>query len=275
MITGSRIGGFRSGSWLINAIKDNPEGLLLLAGGCALLLRSGRAGRSDQPQAGAAPWEQAGSTQPMQAGPEGVARAVDRAREYASTAGQTVADRTRDLTSKTGEYVQSARDSIVRESEQLANRTKDRIKRIIREQPLAVAIAGLAAGAAVAATFPPSSAERATLGEAGRRLTDVAGTAGERLSEAASEAGKRLRTAVEEKGLGKDSLTEVARDVAGKFGKSLTGSEPGNTPGPSFGSGASGYTTSSGRASEGSGSGDHGISSTDPASAGDLKNRGT
>ncbi len=35
-----------TGDWIMGAVKSNPEGLLLLAAGCALLLRSGASGRS-------------------------------------------------------------------------------------------------------------------------------------------------------------------------------------------------------------------------------------
>ena len=34
---------FGSADWLMSAVKKHPEGLLLLAAGCALLLRSGSA----------------------------------------------------------------------------------------------------------------------------------------------------------------------------------------------------------------------------------------
>jgi hypothetical protein len=95
----------------------------------------------------------------------------------------------------------------------------------VREQPLAVAIAGLAAGAAVAAAFPATRFERDTLGPAGERLSEVATSTGERLSEAASAAGERLMTAAEEKGLNKEGLKGVARDVAGTFEKSFSGDQ--------------------------------------------------
>ena len=35
-----------TGDWIMGAVKSNPEGLLLLAAGCALLLRSGASGRT-------------------------------------------------------------------------------------------------------------------------------------------------------------------------------------------------------------------------------------
>ena len=84
---------------------------------------------------------------------------------------------------------------------------------------MAVAIAGLAAGAAVAAAFPATRMERETLGPAGQRLSEAASSAGERLSEAASAAGERLMSVAEEKGLNAAGVKEVARDVADTFGK--------------------------------------------------------
>ena len=35
-----------AGGWLVGAVKNNPEGLLLLAAGCALLMRSSGASKS-------------------------------------------------------------------------------------------------------------------------------------------------------------------------------------------------------------------------------------
>jgi ElaB/YqjD/DUF883 family membrane-anchored ribosome-binding protein len=244
---------FGSADWLMSAVKKNPEGLLLLAAGCALLLRSGSAsgrssgegsgqyrryvgsqtgyGRSDQD------WRMR----------EGISRAADTAREYASDVGKTLSD-TADNVGKTisekadrvgqtlsetadryvsaaGEYAEDARQTIMDQSSRIAGQAQSTIERIVREQPLAVAIAGLAAGAAVAAAFPATRFERETLGPAGKRLSEAASDAGERLTEAASAAGERLMTTAEDKGLNKEGLKEVARDVAGTFEKSFTGEE--------------------------------------------------
>jgi hypothetical protein len=67
--------------------------------------------------------------------------------------------------------------------------------------------------------------ERETLGVAGKRLSEAANTAGERLSDAASAAGERLMDVAEEKGLNTQGLKDVARDVAGTFGKSFGGTQ--------------------------------------------------
>jgi ElaB/YqjD/DUF883 family membrane-anchored ribosome-binding protein len=241
---------FGSADWLMSAVKKHPEGLLLLAAGCALLLRSGSA--SAQGSQGSGQYQRYSGSQTGYGGGgqdwrmrEGMSRAADTAREYASDVGKTLSD-TADSVGKTlsekadrvgktlsettdryvsaaGEYVGGARQTIVDQSERIAGQAQSMIERIVREQPLAVAIAGLAAGAAVAAAFPATRFERETLGPAGKRLSEAASDAGERLGEAASAAGERLMAAAEEKGLNKEGLKEVAGDVAGTFEKSFSG----------------------------------------------------
>jgi hypothetical protein len=44
MSSNSSAGGFAPADWLMSAFKQNPEGLLLLAAGCALLFRTGSSG---------------------------------------------------------------------------------------------------------------------------------------------------------------------------------------------------------------------------------------
>jgi hypothetical protein len=241
----SNISGFGSADWLVGAVKKNPEGLLLLAAGLALLLRSG--GASAQ---ASGPYQRHAGSQTVYGGHDqdwrmrqGMSHAADTARDYASNAGKalsdaadnvgrtvsekadrigkTLSEATDRYVSSAGEYADEARQTIADQSSRMAEQAQSTIERIVREQPLAVAIAGLAAGAAVAAAFPSTRFERETLGPAAERLSDAASSAGERLTEAASAAGERLMTAAEEKGLHKEGLKEVARDVAGTFEKSL------------------------------------------------------
>jgi ElaB/YqjD/DUF883 family membrane-anchored ribosome-binding protein len=239
---------FGSADWLMGALKKNPEGLLLLAAGCALLLRTGSASRaraSDEYQMHG--YGRSNRDWNMR---EGVSRAADTAREYASNVGDNLnktADRvgktlsdTTDRVGKTlsetadrytsaaGEYVEDARRTIVDQSGRIAEQAQSTVERIVREQPLAIAIAGLAAGAAVAAAFPATRFERETLGPVGERLSDAASSAGERLTEAASAAGERLKAAAEEKGLHAEGLKETARDVAGTFEKSFSSDQDKN-----------------------------------------------
>jgi hypothetical protein len=246
--------GFGSADWLMSAVKKNPEGLLLLAAGCALLLRSGRASVQGSSY-GSTPYKRYSGSQAGHVASEqdlkmrqGMSGAADTAREYASNVGKTLSD-TADNVGKTlsekadrvgkalsettdryvsaaGEYAEEARQTIMDQSGRIAEQAQSTVQRIVREQPLAVAIAGLAAGAAVAAAFPATRLERETLGPAGERLSEAATSAGERLGEAASKAGERLMTAAEEKGLNKEGLKEAARDVAGSFKKSFSGDQP-------------------------------------------------
>jgi hypothetical protein len=280
----ARTGG-SSADWLMSAVKKNPEGLLLLAAGCALLFRT-QSSRSRQWSPGYQSYpggqgeqgprrERRGDGGQDWEMPEGMSRAADNAREYASNVGKTVSDTARSYASTAGEYADQARQTVgdsarsyasaagefadqarqtIRDrSGRIAEQTQSTVERIVREQPLAVAIAGLAAGAALAAAFPATRMERETLGPAGRGLSEAATNAGERLSKAASAAGERLMGAVAERVVNAEGLKDVVRDVAGSFEKSLSGSGPndgrggGKQTAPS-GSGPSPYGAGSARA---------------------------
>jgi len=97
------------------------------------------------------------------------------------------------------------------------------MQRVLREQPLAVAVAGLAAGAAVAALFPSTDIEDRAFGGAHEKLTDAAEKAGERVMDAAGKAGERLKSAAEERGLTSEGLKEVAGEVADTFKDAISG----------------------------------------------------
>jgi hypothetical protein len=285
MNNNSNTGGL-SADWLMSAVKKNPEGLLLLAAGCALLFRT-RSSRSRQWSHGyqsypggqgehGPRWEHRGSGGQDWEMPEGMSRAADNAREYASNVGKTVGETTRSYASAAGEYVDQARQTVSEtarsyasaageyadharqtirdQSGRMAEQTQSTIERIVREQPVAVAIAGAAAGAALAAAFPATRMERETLGPAGKRLSEAATNAGEKLSKAASAAGERLMSAAEERGVNAEGLKEVARDVAGSFERSFSGSGPndgrsgGKQDTASSGSGTTQYGAGSARA---------------------------
>jgi hypothetical protein len=110
------------------------------------------------------------------------------------------------------------------------------MQRTLREQPLAVAVAGLAAGAAVAALFPATDIEHRAFGGTHEKLRDAAEQAGERVMEAAGKAGERLKSAAEERGLTSEGLKEVAGEVADTFKDAMSGKSEdrsGATPGGS------------------------------------------
>src|SRR6202035_1292072 len=81
---------------------------------------------------------------------------------------------------------------------------------VLRDKPLAVAVAGLAAGAAIASLFPSTEIENRTLGGAHEALAEAASKAGENLMGAAGQAGERLKTAASERGLTPDGLKNLA-----------------------------------------------------------------
>jgi hypothetical protein len=279
-----------TGEWLMSAVKRNPEGLLLLAAGCALIMRtrstSGQKERrlhadGHQPdeslRSGAASASSRSTWHPGQ----GISRAAASASEYASdikdsvseSAGSyasSVADKASSYTSAAADYASSARRGVSEYSERLARQAQstvqDTIGRVVRDQPLAVALAGLAAGAAVAAAFPTTDIERRTLGEAGERLTDIANRAGEQLKDGTSKAGEQLISSVGEHGLNADGLKEVARDVAGAFGSAFSGDQSKQAGGSSIPNGSSGLSSQSG-SSGGSQAGQSGAKSSGGQSA--------
>jgi hypothetical protein len=224
-----------SADWLVSAVTKNPEGLLLLAAGCALLLRStsSRAVERSREQ-----WTQRdGSRNDRWQMPESVSQIADTARDYASEVGQTVShvgqavgEKADQYATAAGEYADQARRTVVDQSGRLAGQAQSTIERIIRDQPFAVAVAGLAAGAAVAAAFPVTRVEQETLGTAGQKLAEAAGSVGEKLSGATSAASERLMNAAEERGLSAGGLKEVARDVASAFEGSLSGDDKDKSP---------------------------------------------
>jgi hypothetical protein len=241
--------------WLMGAVKNNPEGLLLLAAGCALLLRSGTSMASAKtPARSSGPTstgdarqhthENYGQQQTGSGISESISQATDSARDYAADVSKTVSDKAGTYASVVGEYADDAWRQSERFVGQARSTVQATISRVMQEQPLALAVAGLAAGAAVAAVFPATAVERRTLGPAGERLSEAAASAGQQLSQAASKAGEKLMSVAEERGLNTEGLKEVASDVAGAFGGAFSG-EQDSRGGQSSGSGSQGGGSSS------------------------------
>jgi hypothetical protein len=160
---------------------------------------------------------------------QGVSQAADRAKEYATEIKDSVSETASSYASSVSDYADEARRSVTEHSGRIAREAQstlqDTINRVVRDQPLAIAILGLAAGAAVAAVLPVSDLERQTLEPAGEKVSDAATKAGEQIKEATAKAGERLMTAAEERGLNADGVKEVARDVAGAFGSAFSGEQ--------------------------------------------------
>lgn len=221
----SQAGSFGTDNWVFRTVKQNPEGLLLLAAGCALLMRrGGLSGQSssDRPRTGAS------------TGGSGLAQAAEHARQYAGDIAEKTGAAARDFATSASEYAGQTRDMmgdksgrIVQQAQSTLQSTQSTLQstmnRVLQEQPLVVALAGLAAGCAVAAAFPTTNIEKQTLGPVGVHMTKAAQEVGRQVNEATAKAGEQLKTSTEERGLSPDGLKEVAKEVAGAFSSSMSG----------------------------------------------------
>jgi hypothetical protein len=197
-------------SWVFRAAKQNPEGLLLLAAGCALLMRQRSfSNQSSSYRPGIGPRSDNG----------GFAQAAEGARQYASDISEKAGVAASDFATSASEYAgQSAR--VVHQAQSTLQST---MNRVLQEQPLVVALAGLAAGCAVAAAFPTTTLEKQTLGPLGEQMTKTAQEVGRQVGEATAKAGEQLKTSTKERGVSQDGLKEVASEVAGAFSRSMSG----------------------------------------------------
>jgi hypothetical protein len=249
-----------AGDWVVDTLRRKPEALLLLAAGCALLMRNGRrshAERSDLGDAyqhGGGRWAgpygsrfaetgghaEAGASSTMhqasQLGTQAQQYATDmrnRATEAATGAMASVsefkdrvADTASSYASSLADYADSTRRTLYEGSTRLTSQAQSAFQTAsegVRDQPLMVAALGLAAGAAVAAIFPATELERRTVGEARDALADAATRARDNLVGAVGEAGEKIKAGVAERGLDTESVKELARDVAETFATAAVG----------------------------------------------------
>jgi hypothetical protein len=238
---------FQAGDWLAGAARRNPEALLLLAAGCCLLMRS----RGSSSSRAASPGRYGGMEQGHQSGPDrlsssagrsasnvrdGLSRAADSATDYASEIKDRVSETAGAYADSISEFAQEAGRSVSERSTRLGRQAQSTLQgsmeRVLRDQPLAVAVAGLAAGAAVAALFPSTEIEGRTLGGAREALTDAAGKAGEMVMDAAGKAKERLQAAAEERGLSSQGLQGLASEVAETFTGAVAGKSGGRDSPP-------------------------------------------
>ena len=223
--------------WLVGAVKNNPEGLLLLAAGCALLMRTSGASKSHSRDArvdGRNEMTQRGREARVRTVGERLSETAQSAGDYASDIGESVVETASSYASSVSSYADDVARATAERSGQLARQAqstaRDTINRVVQEQPLTVALVGAAAGVAVATAFPATDLENRTLGPTGERLRDAAGRAGEQLKDAATKAGQRLAAAADERGLNTEGLKEVARDVGETFSSALEGEDASQTP---------------------------------------------
>jgi hypothetical protein len=215
-----------AGEWLISTAKRNPEALLVLAAGCALLMRGGS---SSDRAAGQTASGVSGSNAPWN-----VSRTTEKTSEVAGDLKQRIADAGSSVAGQAGEIAKTVSTQTSHLAGQAQSMLSSGFGQLLREQPLALVAAGLAAGAAVAALLPPTDLEERTLGSTRDAISDMTGKVGENLIVAATEAGQRLTQGVTERAT--EGFKELAQEVAGQFAeKKVTGAadksdeRPGNS----------------------------------------------
>lgn len=211
-----------TGEWLISTAKRNPEALLVIAAGCALLMRGSTSSYPSTEQSVGAP-------------SPGMSWNVSRQTEEPSAIGGDIKDRIADVGSSVTERGAEMVRTLSTQTSQIAGRAQSTLSsgfgQLLREQPLALVAAGLAVGAAVAALLPATDLEERTLGGARDAISDMAGKVGENLVEAAKDASQQLTQKVTERAT--EGFKEVAKEVVGQVTEKVTSAtdKPGERPG--------------------------------------------
>jgi hypothetical protein len=202
-----------AGEWLISTAKRNPEALLVLAAGCTLLMRSGR---SSYRATGETTSGVSGSNAPWN-----VSRTTEKTPEIAGDLKQRIADAGSSVAEQAGEIAKTLSTQTSQIAGQAQSMLSSGFGQLLREQPLALVVAGLAAGAAVAALLPSTELEERTLGGARDAISDMTGKVGGNLIAAATDAGQRLTQGVTERAT--EGFKELAQEVAGEFSEKVMG----------------------------------------------------
>jgi hypothetical protein len=228
------------GEWILNTVKRNPEGLLLLAAGAVLMMRTGGSQSSRAASTDAAYGHTRAAAESASKVTETVTdtlnRTVDAASSYASTVSDTARqtmDAAKSYASSAAEYADQARRAAGEQSDRVVRAARNRAQAVLQNQPLAIVAAGLAAGAALAAAFPPTELERETLGPVGDQMSKAAERVGDQLRQATVKAGEKLKSAAEERRLHTEGLKDVAGEVADTFKASMRGESKTTDSGPS------------------------------------------
>lgn len=227
------------------AIRENPEGLLLLGAGVALMLRKAGNARTASSAARSRYYDSAAYDSSAYDAANDTGEGLrDRASAAVDDARTFVSDTAQDLSEKASEYGQRTRDaadSAYRATRDAASSAYESMENVVDTHPVTIAVAGLAAGCLAAAVFPSTRFERDTLGPIGRRAAEAASETGEmvksaavaRVTKAAAKAGEQLKDAVSDRKLNTDNAGEVARNVASTAANSMSGTSTGTSSGDS------------------------------------------
>ena len=220
-------------NWLVTKVKQNPEAFLVLAAGCALLLRAG--GSASRGTGDYRNGVDAIRDRTAAAGSNVATDLQDRVKNTATAVSQKASDYAATLSDQVGAlseratgYVASLSDQasdwgrgVADETARMGARArssmKDGVGRMVKEQPFAVAALGFAAGAAVAAFLPPTQAERDVLRPLGEAAADAATAGLDQIKGAASATGEQLKDAAQRRGLSAEGIKDMAREATQTF----------------------------------------------------------
>ncbi|MBV9826491.1 MAG: hypothetical protein JO001_12600 [Alphaproteobacteria bacterium] len=191
------------GTWLINTAKRNPEAMLVLGAGLALLLR-GMGSRGEAEIGGGFPPSTSDASRPAQTATTMIGSLKDR-----------VSDAGASVTGRAGEMARTLSEQTSQVASQAQSTMSSSFAVVVRQQPLALVAVGLAAGAAVAALLPATDLEEDALGASRDAVSSMAGKVGGNLVAAATDAGQRLVQGVADQA--SESLSGLAQQVVGQL----------------------------------------------------------
>ena len=190
----------KASDWLWGAVANNPEGLLLLAAGGVLLMRKsaqagGRArGRATQSYDAHRRSGTSGSS----------------LREEGESALESIAGSTSNYAREATRAASEGAAALIGQAQSTFSSGLDRA---LDDQPLLVALGGLAAGAAIAAVLPTTNLERQALGPFGEQFSEEASRLGGQLKKTASKAAGTLKSGVQEHSLDPDGVKKIVSEV--------------------------------------------------------------
>jgi hypothetical protein len=212
-------------NWLMDSITRNPEGLLLLGAGIALLMR--KASLQSRDSQGSNRNGNRGNDEAAHNGRDRnwsntVTDAAKSVSEYAADVSDKVAKSASGYASSVADYADQTSERTRVMARQAGSTLQSSAQTILQEQPLAVAVAGFAVGAVVATAFPPTEIERHHLGPTGERLKDAALNVGDQIKGAGMQAKEKLASVAEEHGLTAEGLKGMAQEVTDAFSDALS-----------------------------------------------------
>jgi ElaB/YqjD/DUF883 family membrane-anchored ribosome-binding protein len=187
----------RTGSRLVDVIRENPLPVIAVGAGVTWLLKqrssSEVSGNRMARYAYTGPERRQGDSWQHGSGIKGrVGGAVSGVKEKVSEAASGIADRASELASGTQERM----GDIGSQARQRTRRVKTNLEHVAEQNPLSVAIGAAIAGLALGLLLPGTERENEMMGSTRDQLMDRAEKTAERVKDAATEAGREVKETV-------------------------------------------------------------------------------